>query len=271
MNATRIVLFVFVAISLFIAVLAAYGQRSTRPAPRVMVSLVDPADYPDSPHEWPSGPPITIECWGDEADQRRTRAFARSRRNDARLRAAIDTADLEAKLAGFRYVSWLVQDATPRELAEAKTASDEADANLERLRGEESAIMDEQLVNIVSSRTSPHPLTAITIRAANGMRYGWMVTTGVPHPDAPAFLNVEEVFPYDLGFQDTTRVEAAQAEVSEQREQAAARSLDPEAFVRAELALEAATGVFLEAWEATRSRNALHDAIRQDALEACAR
>ena len=59
MNATRIVLFVFVAIALFIAVLAAYGQRSTRPAPRVMVSLVDPADYPDSPHEWPSGPPIS--------------------------------------------------------------------------------------------------------------------------------------------------------------------------------------------------------------------
>ena len=270
MNATRIVLFVFVAIALFIAVLAAYGQRSTRPAPRVMVSLVDPADYPGSPHEWPSGPPITIECWGDEADQRRTRAFARSRRNAARLRAAIDTADLEAKLAGSRYVSWFVQDATPRELAEAKTASDEADANLERLRGEESALMDEQLANIVSSRTSPHPLTAITIRAANGMRYGWR-TTGVPHPDAPAFLNVEEVFPYDLGSPDTTRVEAAQADVSEQREQAAARSLDPEAFVRAELALEAATGVFGEAWEATRRRNALHDAIRQDALEACAR
>ena len=30
--------------------------------------------------------------------------------------------------------------------------------------------------------------------------------------------------------------------------------------------------VFLwEAWEATRSRNDLHDAIRQDALKACAR
>ena len=103
----------------------------------------------------------------------------------------------------------------------------------------------QQLANIVSSRTSPHPLTAITILAANGMRYGWRRTTGVPHPGAPAFLNVEEVFPYDLGFPDTTRVEAAQAEVSEQREQAAAGSLDPEAFVRADLALEAANGVFV--------------------------
>ena len=269
MNATRIAL--HVAITIFIAVPAAGEQGSTPYAPRVGVSLVEPADYPGSPHEWPVGQPITIECWGDAADQRRTRTLARSQRNAARLRAAIDTADLEAKLAGSRYVSWLVQEATPLELAEAKTANGEAAANLERLRGEESALMDERLANIVSSRTSPHPLTAITIRAANGMRYGWRRTTGVPHPDAPAFRNVEEVFPYDHVLPDPTRGEAAQAEVATALERADAGNFEPEAFNRAWNASEAAGGVFLEALEARGRRNALHDAMRQDALEACAR
>ena len=99
LNVTRIT--ITSALLLLTGSLATYGHESNRGAPRVFASLVDPADYPDSSHAWPVGEPITVECWGNQADRLHTRTFLREQRARDRVSAAVDMARLVCRTRRF--------------------------------------------------------------------------------------------------------------------------------------------------------------------------
>ena len=242
--------------------LAAYGQGSNRGAPRVVVSLVDPVDYPDSSHAWPDGEPVTVECWGNQADRLHTRTLVREQRARDRVSAAVDMARLVAEAAASRYVSFVAQNATPSELNKAKAAMDSANAELERLRAELDDAFERELDRI--RQDGPARLGAITIRTDNGMRYGWM--TDASRPNVPTFRNVDEVFPRNDDLPDLTHLALTRQELDE----AIARG-DPNQIVRAMDARDSAFTVLAGAFDAQEKRNTLSNAIRRDAIEACAR
>ena len=76
-----------------VAILAScQGQSSSR----AFVSIVDPESYPMSPHAWPRGTPIIIECWGGAADRDRAADLVRAKRTatEAFEMGAVGSADV---------------------------------------------------------------------------------------------------------------------------------------------------------------------------------
>lgn len=260
LNVTRIT--IPITLILLTGSLVAYGQGLNRGAPSIVVSLVDPADHPDSSHAWPVGELITVECWGNQADRLHTRTFVREQRARDRVSAAVDMARLVAEAASSRYVSFIAQDATPSELTKAKAAMDSANAELERLRAELDDAFERASNRI--RQDGPARLGVITIRTDNGMRYGWMTDTS--RPNVPTFRNVDEVFPRNDDLPDPTHWALTQQEFDE----AIARG-DPNQILRAMDARDSASAVLAGAFDAQEKRDALSNAIRRDVLEACAR
>ena len=240
-------------------------QGSDHPAPRVLESLVIPSDYPSSPHAWPAGEPIWIECWGDEADRRQARDLALYQRKHDRLSDALEVAEAVADSEGARWVNWIGR-ATPSELSDAKAAYEVARARVERLQEERESLRP--LLFTLARRwrdgNHRHPRSAITLRTANGTRYGWN-----PEPasdNVSVLADIEDVFPRDEGLPDLESFAAA-----EERLEQAATTGDATAITRAWTARDEAEDGFVTEMAARRRANALRDAIDLDALEVCAR
>ena len=245
---------------------AACTQSSDRPASRVLESLVIPFEYPSSPHAWPAGEPIWIECWGDEADRRQARDLALYRRKHDRLSGALEVAEAVADSERTRWANWMIGRATPSELADAKAAYDVAQAEVERLREERESL---SLLLLALARgwrdgNHRHPHSAITLRTANGTRYGWSLE--LASDDVPVLADVEDVFPRDRGLPDFDSLAA-----TEERLEQAVTTGDAAAITRAWTARDDAQDGFVAEREARQRANALRDAIDLDALEACAR
>ena len=114
------------------------------------------------------------------------------------------------------------------------------------------------------SKVPPARLGVITIRTNNGMRFGWMTNTS--RPDVPTFRNVDEVFPRNDDLPDPAHLTLIQQEFDE----VIARG-NPNQIVLAMEARDASSAVLAGAFDAQEKRNALSNAIRRDALKACAR
>ena len=203
-----------------------------------------------------------LNAGGNQADRLHTRTLVREQRARDRVSAAVDMARLVAEAAASRYVSFVAQNATPSELNKAKAAMDSANAELERLRAELDDAFERELDRI--RQDGPARLGAITIRTDNGMRYGWM--TDASRPNVPTFRNVDEVFPRNDDLPDLTHLALTRQELDE----AIARG-DPNQIVRAMDARDSAFTVLAGAFDAQEKRNTLSNAIRRDAIEACAR
>ena len=145
------------------AVAAALLTSAPEPS-RAFLSVIDPADYPMSPHAWPENTPIIIECWGSAADRDRARALVRAQR-------IADEAFEDALSINFE--EW----------------------------GDEQFSMMEAVPTLLDSwerQGVPHPLSAITLSTANGSRYRW-VNDGDPlfpaRASVPQAGNVYQMFP----------------------------------------------------------------------------
>ena len=221
------------------------------------VSLVSPADYPASPHRWPAGAPIVIECWGGAEDQQRTRRLARAKRAANRLEFARELASAKREVA--RMTFWRAvtrRSSNAREKAEAEAAVDAANAELERVSAEWKATASAMLDMLVEQ-------PSFTLRTANGTRYGWNPEHA--RSGLPFFRDVGDVFPEDRVF-DHAAWNALRA-----AEGAVERAKTPDDILRAGDALRSAKEPLSRSLAEQDNRNALRDAIRQDALEACAR
>ena len=233
-------------------------------SPRVFASLVEPADYPDSPHAWPAGEPITIECWGNETTRQHSRDAVRATRALDSRDSAVDKARLIREAAVSRYLYFLSANSHPSELATVETAMDLAEADYERLQAELDDFRDLTLEN----SSARFPALAITLRTGNGTRYGWRPDRR-NRPDMPSFQNVDDIFP--PGRLELLVPSMKMLNESRHEYEQALASRDVEENIRAWQTLEfaeAAVANELEAWE---RRNALSRAISRDALEACAR
>ena len=220
-------------------------------------SLVSPADYPESPHAWPAGEPIVIECWGDAQDQRRTRRLARSFRKANRLESAQELATAKREIAGMTLWQAVTDNPNAREYEAEAAAADAANAEVERLSAELHATTL-AMFDLYQQAGPP----SFTLRTANGTRYGWdpeRRRTGLP-----PFRDVGHVFPIDRVFQHTewNAVRAAEAALDQATNGGFGRH-----FLRARSARDALESALDE----QNRRNALGVAIRQDAREACAR
>lgn len=135
------------------------------PAPprRAFRSVVDPADHPMSPHAWPEGVPIIIECWGGAADRDRARTLS--------LATSAGRKALGEVLADDSQDAWTGRSA---ELTEP------------------SRLLDTWTVEGV-----PHPLAMITLGTPAGSRYRWSSRAWVE--DDPLFPPVRERFPATVG------------------------------------------------------------------------
>ena len=247
-------------------------------APRVFESMIDPSDYPGSPHAWPVGEPIVIECWGNAEDRRRTRALVRARLEVERSTAAYTLAVAREEAARWK-VLWNAtngalaryrgDDPPPTPAADAKAAYDAAHAELERRRAAELAAFKDlnQIRDGWTSAGEPWSLAAVTLRTANGTRYGFH--GDVAHPDVPTVPDARQVFPV-APWPDSALVEAA-ATANGEYQRALAR--DPHGIETAEAyaTREAANARLTAANDEHERREALRLAIQRDALEACAR
>ena len=182
-------------------------QGSDDPAPRVFQSLVIPSEYPSSPHAWPAGEAIWIECWGDEADRRQARDVALYLRKRDRLENALEVAEAVADYERALLVNW-VGRATPGELADQKAAYEIAQAEVERLQEERESLRPLVPALMRGWRDGHHPLSAITFRTANGTRYGRNPEQA--SDDMPMRADVEDVFPRDGGLPELEALVAAQ-------------------------------------------------------------
>lgn len=240
-------------------------QGSDDPEPRVFQSLVIPSEYPFSPHAWPAGEPIWIECWGDEADRRQARDLALYRRKRDRLENALKVAEAVANHERALLVNW-VGRATPSELADQKAAYEVAQAEVERLQEERESLTPLALALTRGWRdgNQRHPLSVITFRTANGTRYGWNPEWNPEREseDVPMHADVEDVFPHNPGLPELETFFAAQERLKQ-----AFTTGDAAAVTSASTALDETE----DALEALDRANALSDAIELDALESCAR
>lgn len=238
-------------------------QGSDDSARRVLQSLVVPSEYPSSPHAWPAGEPIWIECWGDEVDRRQARDLALYLRKRDRLEHALEVARAVADHEGALWANWIGR-ATPSELADQKAAYELAQAEVERLQEEEKSLAPLVPALIRGWRDERHPLSTITFRTANGTRYGWNPEWNPERAseDVPMRADVGDVFPRDLGLPELETLVAAQKRLRQ-----ASTTGDAAAVTRASTARDEAE----DALEALDRANALRDAIELDALEACAR
>ena len=261
-----------VAVGTVSSIFSRQGNAAASSSARgVFESLVNPADYPESPHAWPGAEPIVIECWGDAEDRMRTRRLARLSRKLNRLESAQDLASAKQDAARTMKTFWLHPgvDSSSREKAEVRLAADAADAQVERLRAEwreTASAMNELQVELAGR----HPLSVVTLRSANATRYGWDRdrNTATLSPVVAPFRDVGYVFPRDNRFLDRLddRLDAVR-DAYAVRQQATT----PDDFVRARNAIGSAEAALDRAIDERDGRDALRNAIEQDVLEACAR
>ena len=263
---------------LTVALVITVACTDDKTAPRVFESMIDPLDYPGSPHAWPVGEPIMIECWGNAEDRRRTRAAVRARLEAERSATAHTLAVAREEAARWKvlwnstygeFARYRGDAAPPTPAAEANAAHDAARAELER---HEAAMLAasghlNQIRDGWTSAGEPWPLTAVTLRTANGTRYGF--PDDVAHPDVLTVPDARQVFPV-APWPDIALVESA-ATANGEYQRALAR--DPYAIETAEAyaTREAASARLMAAHDEHERRDALRVAIQRDALEACAR
>lgn len=245
---------------------ASCAQESDRLVPRVFESLVIPSEFSSSPHAWPAGESIWIECWGGEPDQRQARDLALYNRKDNRLSSDLEVAKAVADYEHALWANWMIGSATPSELADQRAAYEVAQAEVERLQEEQRSLVPLflALVRGWQDGNHRHPHSAITLRTANGTRYGWGPETAPD--DVPVFADVEDVFPRDRGLPDFESVDAADTRLAE-----AVEGGDATAITRAFKARDDVQDSFRTETEARQRINALREAIDLDALEACGR
>ena len=173
-------------------------------APRVFESMIDLSDYPGSPHAWPVGEPIMIECWGNAEDRRRTRAAVLAQLEAERGTTAHTLAVAREETARWKalwnamygdFARYRGDAVPPTPAAEANAAHDAARAELERHETAMLAAFDDlnKIRDGWTSAGEPWPLTAVTLRTANGTRYGF--PDDVAHPDVPRAAVARQVFP----------------------------------------------------------------------------
>ena len=214
------------------AVAAALLTSAPEPS-RAFLSVIDPADYPMSPHAWPENTPIIIECWGSAADRDRARALVRAQRiGDEAFDAFFLRSDFE---------EWKREQLSSRMMA-AST-----------------------LLDSWERQGVPHPLSAITLLTANGSRYRWVNDEDPLFParaSVPQAGNVHQMFPPVSPFPSSDRVVAAQADLDQAQ--------GVVETVQRVIARDGAMVAMLTEQELRREQEALRNAVREDALAACA-
>ena len=159
-----------------VAVVAASCQG--HPSSRAFISVVDPESYPLSPHAWPAGTPIIVECWGSRSDRDRAMELVQ----------AVHAAE-EVRLDGPPMLEW-----TDEQWNQYHSVS--------------------RVLDRWSAEGARHPLSTITLRTEAGTRFGWLEENPTIAPVRNAG-DVHSIFPRYDALPSFAGVEAAREDFDE--------------------------------------------------------